>query len=75
LQAEWRVIANRFIDMALFYDAGTVSARRNDLDLHDMKTDYGLGFLLHGAAATPLRIEFTKGSEGFGVVLAASHAF
>jgi len=75
LQAEWRVIASRFIDMALFYDAGTVSARRNDLDLHDMKTDIGLGFRLHGAAATPLRIEFTQGSEGFGIVLAASHAF
>ena len=31
LQAEWRVLANRFLDMALFYDAGRVSARRSDL--------------------------------------------
>ena len=28
LQAEWRVMANRFLDMALFYDAGKVTARR-----------------------------------------------
>jgi len=75
LQAEWRVIANRFLDMALFFDAGKVAAHRSDLDLSGMKTDYGLGFRLHGPMATPLRIEFTKGSEGFGLVLAASEAF
>ena len=27
MQAEWRVLANRFLDMALFYDAGKVTAR------------------------------------------------
>ena len=31
LQAEWRVMVNRFLDMALFYDAGKVAARRSDL--------------------------------------------
>ena len=30
LQAEWRVLANRFLDMAVFYDAGKVMARRAD---------------------------------------------
>ena len=33
VQAEWRVMVNRFMDMALFYDAGKVAARRSDLDL------------------------------------------
>ncbi len=75
LQAEWRVIVNRFLDMALFYDTGKVAARRTDLDLTDMKDDVGLGFRLHGALATPLRIEFTHGREGFGLVLAASGVF
>src|SRR5262249_8741696 len=39
LQAEWRVMVNRFLDMAVFYDAGKVEARKSDLDLGNMKTD------------------------------------
>jgi hypothetical protein len=75
LQGEWRVMVNRFLDMALFYDAGKVAAQRSDLTLSGMKSDVGLGFRLHGRLATPLRIEFTTGNEGFGLVLAASQAF
>jgi hypothetical protein len=75
LQAEWRVIANKFFDMALFYDAGTVAASRSDLDLSGMKGDYGLGFRWHGPAATPLRIELARGNEGFRLVFAASDVF
>jgi hypothetical protein len=75
LQAEWRVIVNRFLDMAVFYDAGKVAARRSDLDLSGMKTDVGLGFRFHGPLTTPLRIEITGGSEGLGMVFAASAAF
>jgi hypothetical protein len=75
LQAEWRVMVNRYLDMALFYDAGKVAAKRTDLTLTNMKDDVGLGFRLHGQLATPLRIEFTHGSEGFGLVLSASQAF
>ncbi len=75
LQAEWRVIVNRYVDMALFYDAGKVAAKRTDLTPDDMKTDVGLGFRLHGPIATPLRIELTHGREGFGLVLAASEVF
>jgi hypothetical protein len=75
LQAEWRATVNRFLEMALFVDGGTVSPRRNDLDVKDMKTDVGIGFRFHGQLATPLRIELTRGSEGFGLVFAASQVF
>ncbi len=75
LQAEWRVIANRFLDMAVFYDAGRVASRLDALTLDDLKNDVGIGFRFHGPAATPLRIELAKGSEGFGLVFAASQAF
>ena len=55
LQAEWRIMANRFIDTAVFYDAGKVAARRADLDLNGLKSDYGFGVafprtLRHAAA-------------------------
>jgi hypothetical protein len=52
-----------------------VAARRTNLDLSGLMSDVGLGFRLHGPAATPLRIEFTHGREGFGLVLAASEVF
>jgi hypothetical protein len=75
VQAEWRIMVNRFVDMAVFYDAGKVAARRADLDLSGMKSDVGLGFRFHGPASTPLRLEFTHGSEGFGLVISASEVF
>jgi hypothetical protein len=75
LQGEWRASVNRFLEMALFYDAGKVAATKGDLDLHGMKTDYGIGFRLHGAMATPLRIELAKGSEGFVLNISASQVF
>jgi len=75
LQAEWRAMVNRFFDVALFVDAGKVAARRSDLDLSGMKSDVGLGFRWHGPASTLLRIELTKGNEGFALVFAASEVF
>ena len=75
LQADWRVLANRFLDMALFYDAGRVSARRSDLASGQLKSDYGIGFRLHSPLATPLRIEFAKSNEGLALVFSSKAAF
>lgn len=75
LQAEWRVIVNNFLETALFYDAGKVEARAQDLDLNGLKSDFGIGFRLHGPAATPVRIELAKGNEGLALVFAASASF
>jgi hypothetical protein len=75
LQAEWRVLANRFLDMAVFYDAGKVTSRRSDLDFDGLKKDYGLGFRFHSLTATPLRIELAKSNEGLAIVFASKAAF
>jgi Omp85 superfamily domain len=75
LQAEWRAMVNRFVDMAVFYDAGKVTAYSRDLNLHHLKSDVGLGFRFHGPMATPFRVDFAKGQEGFTIVWAASAAF
>lgn len=75
MQAEWRVLVNSFIDTAIFFDAGKVASRKSDLDLNDLHTDVGIGFRLHGPLATPLRIEFAKGREGFNIVFGASASF
>jgi hypothetical protein len=75
LQAEWRVLANRYLDMALLYDAGRVADRRDDLTTAPLKSDYGVGFRFHGPLATPLRIELVKSNEGMNLVFSAKAAF
>jgi hypothetical protein len=75
LQAEWRIMANRFMDTAVFYDTGKVAARRADLDLHEMKSDYGVGVRFHGPFATPLRVEVARSPEGSRLVVSTSPIF
>jgi hypothetical protein len=75
LQAEWRIMANRFFDSAIFYDAGKVTAHTRDLDLNDLKSDYGFGLRFHGPFATPLRVELARSTEGLRLVIATSAAF
>ena len=74
--AEWRWFPNRLgMDMAIFFDAGKVAGRREDLDFTGMKHDWGLGLRLHSPEKTPVRIELARGSEGFNVVFAGGAAF
>jgi hypothetical protein len=75
LQAEWRVLVNAFLDTSLFYDAGKVTSRTADLDLTGLKSDFGIGFRLHGPLATPLRIDFAKSNEGLHLVFSANAVF
>jgi outer membrane protein assembly factor BamA len=75
LQAEWRVIVNRFFDTALFYDTGKVTSHTRDLDLTDLEDDYGVGFRFHGPMATPLRVEFAKSHEGLSIVFSSNASF
>jgi hypothetical protein len=75
LQAEWRIMANRFMDSAVFYDTGKVAARRDDLDLKGLKSDYGFGVRLHGPFTTPLRIDVARSPEGTRLVFSTSSIF
>lgn len=74
--AEFRWIPNRVgLDMAIFYDAGKVTARREDLDLSGLKSSWGIGARFHGPTRTVLRIEGARGSEGWRLVVGTSSAF
>ena len=75
LQAEWRVLVNRFLDMALFYDAGRVAARRSDLTDGPLKSDYGLGFRFHGPLPRRCASSSRKSNEGLALVFSAKAAF
>jgi surface antigen Omp85-like protein len=75
VQAEWRIMLNRFLDLAFFYDAGKVTARRSDLDFDGLKSGYGLGTRFHGPFATMLRIEVARSREGTRLIFATSPIF
>jgi len=75
LQAEWRIMINRYLDMAFFYDTGKVAPTRSQLDLHGLKDDFGIGFRFHGPFSTPLRVELAKSRESLIFVFTTSAAF
>jgi len=75
LTGEYRWMAGQYIDMALFVDAGKVDARRDDLDLDDLTTVYGIGGRLHAPRATMIRIELARTREGTSLVVGFGPVF
>jgi hypothetical protein len=76
LSGEWRWIPSRmFLDMAIFYDAGKVASRREDLNLSGLKQDFGVGIRFHGPVSTPLRVDVARGDEGVNIVFSGAAAF
>jgi outer membrane protein assembly factor BamA len=76
LQAEWRIMVNRFMDTAFFYDTGKVAPRASDLGFNNLQHNYGFGVRFHGPTTTPLRVEVARSSENsFQIVFASSASF
>ena len=75
MNAEFRWLPAVGLDMAVFYDAGKVTSRRNDLSFKGLKSDVGIGARFHGLLATPLRIDFAVGNEGWKLVMAGGPVF
>jgi len=75
LQAEWRIMANRFMDTAVFYDAGKVAARPADLDFDNMQHDYGFGVRFHTPFMTALRVEVARSNEQTRLVVSTGPSF
>ncbi len=61
--AEYRWTPARFLDMAIFYDAGKVTSRRSDLDFDGLKSSYGIGMRFLSQQGTALRIELARSKE------------
>jgi hypothetical protein len=64
LQAEYRWEIFTAVDGAIFYDAGRVAPRAEDLTLADLESDYGIGFRFGTSNGVFLRIEGAFGSTG-----------
>jgi len=63
-QAEYRWEIFTAMDGAIFYDTGKVAARREDLSLDDLESDYGIGFRFGTVNGVFLRVEGAFGSSG-----------
>lgn len=75
LVGEYRWTPSRFLDMALFYEAGKVAARAADLDLTGLRRSFGIGARFHAPSATALRIEVARGDEGTRLIVGAGPVF
>ena len=76
MQGELRWMPNRYgLDMAIFYDAGTVAPERSGLSFSNLETNVGIGLRLHSLVATPVRVDLAHGREGMRLVIAGSSSF
>jgi len=76
LQAEYRWEIFTAVDGAIFYDAGKVASRREDLDLSNLESDYGIGFRFGTENGVFLRIEGAFGSQaGKHFIFRFGHVF
>ena len=71
----WVFEAN--VDTRRFYAAAGFQpdGARSDIDFDGLKDDYGIGIRLHGPQATPIRIDFASGGEGFRINFTSSAVF
>jgi len=63
LQGEYRFEIWSGLDAALFYDAGKVEMRRQDLDFNGLESDYGFGFRFNTDNGVILRVDSAFGSR------------
>ena len=73
--AEYRWTPSKFLDVALFYEAGKVASRTEDLNFTDLHDDFGIGFRFHSPKATMLRIEVAHSNEGTRFIFTVGPAF
>ena len=75
LSGEYRWRPSRYVDMALFLDAGQVARDRRDFDLSLFDVAWGLGARFHGPNFNALRVEVARGREGIRLIFAGSQPF
>jgi outer membrane protein assembly factor BamA len=75
LNAEYRWRPSRYLDMAIFYDAGRVGPDWRSVKSGKFETGWGVGSRLHGPAFTIWRVELAHSRNGFNLVVATAPPF
>lgn len=74
-QAEYRWLAAPPVELAIFYDIGTVAAPGRDLELDDLRSDWGVGLRIKNFRSTLARIEYARGNETSRFIVRVSSSF
>jgi Omp85 superfamily domain len=75
LTAEYRWTPSKFLDMAIFYEAGKVANKTEDLDFNGLHHCWGIGARFHAPAATILRIELAHSNESTRIIFGTGLSF
>jgi hypothetical protein len=75
LTGEYRWRPSRYLDMAIFMDAGQVTAERRQFAIEQFDVGVGVGARFHGPAFNALRVEISHGREGLRLTFAGSQPF
>jgi hypothetical protein len=75
LSGEYRWRPSRYLDMALFVDAGQVADRREAFRFSDLSTSVGIGGRLHGPTFNVFRFDIARGREGWAFAISAAQPF
>lgn len=76
LNAEYRLALIKYLDVALFYDAGKVARNWDDINFSDLKTGYGFGFRSGTRKRTFIRLDIGMGGgEGRQIFLKLGPSF
>jgi outer membrane translocation and assembly module TamA len=75
LTGEYRWRPSRYLDMALFMDAGQVAADRRDFATSQFDVAWGVGARFHGPNFNALRLDVARGREGLRIVVSGGQPF
>lgn len=75
LNAEYRWQASRYLNMAIFYDAGQVQPDKDRFRWREFETSYGIGARFHTPMANVLRLEIARSREGWVLVGGTTQSF
>lgn len=70
--AESRWFVLRYLDAAIFYDAGKVASTTSSLDFHGLQSSVGAGVRLHTRQSTLVRLDVAHSRDGLRLVIAFS---
>ncbi|MEQ1691182.1 MAG: BamA/TamA family outer membrane protein [Gemmatimonas sp.] len=72
LQAEYRIPIWTLLDATVFYDAGKVAAQRSQLNLSNLRQNYGVSVSAMRGIVTAARIDIGLGGEGVQLLFSIS---
>ena len=74
-QVEYRWLPAPPVELAVFYDIGTVAGPGEDLDLDELKSNWGIGLRIKNFRTTLIRVDYARSFETSRLMFRVSPAF